>query len=199
MLVMWIKRPFAEADDELDLSRFEGFESAYVHSGDIHVSGDWTGGHLLRACGHAPGGDRLDELAMFVIDGDLTVEGALDLDAGADQCIGLLVTGELRADIVDVDATLLFVFGGAEVRRLINFTTTDGTIFIAGTTRCPLVIYDEGNLDLDCTGHILCRGGTPQPDQRHDRLSVRPGAGGGRAAPGAVRRRTRHRHLPARS
>ncbi|WP_405737509.1 hypothetical protein OG607_25015 [Streptomyces sp. NBC_01537] len=61
------------------------------------------------------------------------------------ESIGLSVTGRLHADVVDVDATMLFVFGGAEVKRLINFTTTDGTISIAGKTECPLVIYDEGD------------------------------------------------------
>ena len=158
---MWMKKSFGKADKELKLTRFEKFdapfESAYVHAGDIHVPGDWTGGDLLRACGHDPGSRYLGACTMFVVDGDLTVDGTLDLDAGVNESIGLSVTGRLHAGVVDVDATMLFVFGGAEVKQLINFTTTDGTISIAGTTECPLVIYDEGDLNLASTGHILCR------------------------------------------
>jgi hypothetical protein len=52
---------------------------------------------------------------------------------------------------------MLFVSNGAQISRLINFTTTDGTLSIAGTTDCPLVICDEGDLNVDSTGFIVCR------------------------------------------
>lgn len=153
--------PFSEADETLNLSRFERFDApfgtAYVHSGDLAVAGDLTGGDLLRACGRCPETAPLDELTMFVVDGDLTVGEALLLDVDADSASGLLVTGTLTAEVVDVDATMLFVYRGAEIRRLVNFATTDGTLSIAGRTRCPLVIYDEGDLNIESTGHILCR------------------------------------------
>jgi hypothetical protein len=156
----WSKMPFDAADAALDLTRFGfdvDFDSAYVHTGSVHVDGDWTGGDLFRRCGLDPDGRYLGELTAFVIDGDLTIDGTLDLDAGIKEGFGLVVTGALRAEVLTVDATMLFVFNGARVSRLIIFTTTDGTLSIAGTTDCPLVICDEGDLNLRSTGHILCR------------------------------------------
>lgn len=160
MLAMWVKMSFSEADEALGLTRFEkfdaGFDAAYVHSGHLRADGDWTGGDLRAAVGVGED-ESLGELVMFVVDGDLTVDGVLDLDEGARESLGLLVTGALTARIVDVDATMLFVFGGADIARLVKFTTTDGTLSIAGRTRCPLVIFDEGDLNVTATGHILSR------------------------------------------
>lgn len=156
----WPRTSFDAADAELDLSRFGfdvDFDAAYVHSGSLHIDGDWSGGDLFRRCGLDPDGRYLGELTAFVIDGDLTVDGTLDLDAGVKESFGLVVTGTLRAHVLTVDATMLFVFGGAQVSRLISFTTNDGTMSIAGTTDCPLVICDEGDLNLRSTGHVLCR------------------------------------------
>jgi len=160
ILPMWVKMSFSEADEALGLTRFEefdaGFDAAYVHSGDLRIDGDWTGGDLRTAVGVGEY-EQLGELVMFVVDGDLTVDGLLDLDEGTLECLGLLVTGTLTAQIIDVDATMLFVFGGADIARLVRFTTTDGTLSIAGRTRCPLVIYDEGDLNVTSAGHILSR------------------------------------------
>jgi hypothetical protein len=170
----WSKMPFDDADAALDLSELEfdvDFDSAYVNTGSIHVDGDWTGGDLFRRCGLDPNGRYLGELTAFVIDGDLTVDGTLDLDAGTKESFALIVTGALRAQVLTLDATMLFVVNDAHVSRLINFTTTDGTLSIAGTTHCPLVICDEGDLNLDSTGYIVCRvhetrsdGGSPDPE-----------------------------------
>jgi hypothetical protein len=156
----WPRKSFDAADAELDLSRFDfdvDFDTAYVHSGSLHIGGDWSGGDLFRHCGLDPDGRYLGELTAFVIDGDLTVDGTLDLDAGVKETFALMVTGTLRAHVVTLDATMLFVFAGAQVSRLISFTTNDGTLSIAGTTDCPLVICDEGDLNLRSTGHVLCR------------------------------------------
>jgi hypothetical protein len=151
---------FDEADAALRLTRFErfdaGFDTAFVHKGDVHVTGDWTGGDLFRHAGLDPE-EGLGELAAFVIDGDLTVDGTLDLDEDTVQSFALMVTGALRAAVVTLDATMLFVYGGATVTRLIDFATTDGTLSVAGTTDCPLIISDEGDLNVTNTGHVLCR------------------------------------------
>ncbi|GAA0921083.1 hypothetical protein GCM10009558_032470 [Virgisporangium aurantiacum] len=166
--------PFDEADAALDLSELEfdvDFDTAYVNTGSVHVGGDWSGGDLFRRCGLDPDGRYLGELTAFVIDGDLTVDGTLDLDAGAKESFALIVTGTLRAQVLTLDATMLFVVNGAQVSRLIDFTTTDGTLSIAGTTDCPLLICDEGDLNLHSTGYIVCRvhesrfdGGGPAPE-----------------------------------
>jgi hypothetical protein len=162
----WPRTSFDSADAELDLSRYDfdvDFDAAYVHSGPLHIDGDWTGGDLFRRCGLDPDGRYLGELTAFVVDGDLTVDGTLDLDAGVKESFALMVTGTLRAEVLTLDATMLFVFGGAQVSRLIDFTTNDGTLSIAGTTACPLTICDEGDLNLRSTGHILCRFSTTLP------------------------------------
>src|ERR1044072_1365663 len=102
----WAKMPFDEAEAELDLSDFEfavDFDSAYLHTGSIHIDGDWTGGDLFRRCGLDPDGNYLGELAAFVIDGDLTIDGTLDLDAGTKECFALMVTGTLRAEVLTLD------------------------------------------------------------------------------------------------
>lgn len=156
----WPRTSFDEADASLNLSRFGfdvDFDAAYVHSGPLHIDGDWSGGDLFRRCGLNPDGRYLGELTAFVIDGDLTIDGTLDLDAGVKESFALMVTGTLRAEILTLDATMLFVFTGAQVSRLIDFTTNDGTLSIAGMTDCPLVICDEGDLNLRSTGHVLCR------------------------------------------
>lgn len=80
-----------------------------------------------------------------------------DADAGTSESFALMVTGALRAAVVRLDATMLFVYGGATVTRLIDFATTDGTLSVAGTTDCPLIISDEGDLNVTNTGHVLCR------------------------------------------
>ncbi|MFF5229903.1 hypothetical protein [Dactylosporangium sp. NPDC000521] len=63
--------PFEEFDVE--------FDAALVRRGDVHVDGDFTGGDLYRLAGVG----STDELTAFVIDGDLTVGGTLDLDEDA--------------------------------------------------------------------------------------------------------------------
>jgi hypothetical protein len=168
-MASWPKMSFEAADAALDLTRFGfdvDFDAAYVHTGAVHIDGDWTGGDLFRLCGLDPDGRYLGELTAFVIDGDLTVNGTLDLDAGIKECIALMVTGTLRAHVLTVDATMLFAFNGAQVSRLISFTTNDGTLAIAGTTDCPLVICDDGDLSLRSTGHILCDRRASLPDNR---------------------------------
>ncbi|GAB3831525.1 hypothetical protein ACFPIJ_29775 [Dactylosporangium cerinum] len=152
--------PFDDADAALRLTRFErfdaGFDTAYVFTGDIHIGGDWTGGGLFRGA-NTDTNDEDDGLIAFVIDGDLTVDGTLDLDEDAEKTFALMVTGALRADVVTLDATMLFVYRGATVTRLIDFATTDGTLSVAGTTDCPLIISEEGDLNVNNTGHVLCR------------------------------------------
>jgi hypothetical protein len=72
----WRKMSFDAADAALDLTRFGfdvDFDSAYVHSGPVHVDGDWTGGDLFRRCGLDPECGYLKELTAFVIDGDMTI------------------------------------------------------------------------------------------------------------------------------
>jgi hypothetical protein len=152
----WSKMPFDETTVDLSELEFDvEFDSAYVHTGSLQIDGDWSGGDLFRHCGLD--GSYLGELTAFVIDGDLTIDGTLDLDEGANECFALIVTGTLRAQVVTLDATMLYVINGARVSRLINFTTTDGTLSIAGTTECPLVICDAGDIELDSTGYVLCR------------------------------------------
>ncbi len=152
--------PFDDADAALRLTRFErfdaGFDIAFVLGGDLHVDGDWTGGDLFRHAGLDPD-EGLGELAAFVIDGDLVVDGTLDLDEGTSEGFALMVTGALRAAVLRMDATMLFAYGGATVTRLISFATTDGTLSVAGSTHCPLIISDEGDLNVNNTGHVLCR------------------------------------------
>ncbi|GAA3220745.1 hypothetical protein GCM10010532_050600 [Dactylosporangium siamense] len=149
--------PFEDADAALRLTRFErfdaGFDTAYVFTGDLHIGGDWTGGQLFRAAD----ADLDDGLIAFVIDGDLTVDGTLALDEDAEASFALMVTGALRADVVTLDATMLFVYQNATVTRLIDFATTDGTLSVAGRTNCPIIISDEGDLNVNNTGHVLCR------------------------------------------
>ncbi|MEU0563745.1 hypothetical protein [Dactylosporangium sp. NPDC006015] len=162
-MTRWEK--FDDVDAVLPPSPFEEFDvefdAALVRRGDVHADGDFTGGDLYRMAGVG----STDELTAFVIDGDLTVGGTLDLDEGAPETFALMVTGTLRAAVVSVDATMLYVYGGAVVSRLIHFATTDGTLAIGGTTDCPLTVYDDGNLEVDSTGLVLNRRfGETSPD-----------------------------------
>ncbi len=151
---------FDEVDAVLRLSRFGGlcydYDTALTHHGDLTVSGDWNGADLLRHFGFDPASFLLERIA-FVIDGSLVVGGTLDLDDGVFEDITLMVTGGLRAEVVRVGYTLLFVYQGAQVSRLISFCTNDGTLSIAGNTSCPLILCDDGDLNVDSSGHILCR------------------------------------------
>ncbi|WP_344829680.1 hypothetical protein [Actinocorallia longicatena] len=165
---MWSEMSFEDADDEFGLQRFEHFDAefdtVFVHRGELRAEGDLTAGDLLRGRGLDPGNGGTGELVLHVVAGDLVVGGALLLDEEAPECLGLLVTGNLRAAVVSVDATLLYVHGDAAVSRLIDFTTTDGTLQIFGATGCPLLLHADGDLWADSDGVVhSCRSGEPAP------------------------------------
>ncbi|MEV0560521.1 hypothetical protein [Dactylosporangium sp. NPDC050588] len=92
-MTRWEK--FDDAGAALPASPFEEFDvefdAALVWRGDVHADGDFTGGGLYRMAGI--GGT--DELTAFVIDGDLTVGGTLDLDVLNRRF------GETTPDLVD--------------------------------------------------------------------------------------------------
>lgn len=148
--------PFDKADKKWKLTRLgefdAGFDEALVLEGDLHLGKKATGADVLKAFGLTKGPDAS---TAFVVTGDLIVDGSLDLDDGIHFSMGLVVLGSLKAEVVRLDMTMLFVFKGATVNQAIFFETNDGTLSIAGKTKCPVVIIHEGDANLSVTGEVF--------------------------------------------
>lgn len=148
---------FSAADKKYKLTRFgefdAEFEKAYVHEGDLVLGKNATGEDVVKAFGYS---EDDDEPGLFVVTGNLVVPDVLDLDEGISFSMGLLVVGQLKAKVVKLDMTMLFVFGGAVVSDAIFFETNDGTLSIAKDTTCPLIICHDGDLNVKATGEVFC-------------------------------------------
>jgi hypothetical protein len=146
--------PFDKADADLKLSRYGSFphrpRSVAIHEGDLDLGPKATGADVVKHFGF----DRNGEVPFLVVTGNLKA-GVLNLDDELSQSIGLLVMGKLDAKVVALDMCMLFVFGGANVERAIFFETVDGTLAIAGKTKCPLVIVHEGDYSLRASGIVF--------------------------------------------
>jgi hypothetical protein len=79
------KIAFAQADRQFKLTRHEAFDAdfdwAYVHPGDLALKGAAGGLDILKAFGCVSAGGP-DPAGLFVVDGDLVIDGTLDLDTG---------------------------------------------------------------------------------------------------------------------
>ncbi len=153
---MSIKMNFSAADEKYNLTRFGSFDSkpemAFIHEGDLCLGSNVSGIDVVKVFGvdSPPKGRNL-----FVVTGDLIVDGLLDLDRAVYSSFGLVVLGRLKAKVVCLDMTMLFVFGGAEVSSAIIFESNDGTLSIAGTTVCPLVVIHDGDANLSVKGEVF--------------------------------------------
>lgn len=149
--------PFAQADKKFNLARFgpfdAGFENVYVHEGDLIFETETTGGKIINA--FFPYDESISYHGLYIITGDLKVNGILNLDMDLSFSAGFLVMGRFTAKALFMDMTMFFVFGEALVSHLIYFNSVSGTLSIKGLTECPLTVVDDGDYNLISTGEIL--------------------------------------------
>ncbi len=151
-LSTWTAIPFTEAGERFELADGQsdeppprGFdlaledifgeepEEVFVHEGSVRCAGD------------VAIGSSGDYAGVYVIDGDLEVEGLLDfkqVDGGA----VLLVTGTLRARSVSVaEEAQLWVGGALEVAEYILAGVSDaGGLAVKGPTTARAIIATDG-------------------------------------------------------
>lgn len=127
------------------------YSKVFVFKGDVHVRGDLSNDTVIDL---VFGGDReesQDELVL--IDGNLTVEGSLQL-TNYYPC--LLVLGDLRCDLLSsVDGTTC-ITGDAYINLLFEGNYNDGTIDILGTTHVPYVFNSDHGASMNLNPKTVC-------------------------------------------
>jgi hypothetical protein len=144
------------AEFEFDALFGEDPERVFVHRGDITVSG-------AVAIGNGHHEDYGEDGLVYLIDGDLTVDGPLHF-YNEGYYVALLVTGSVTArDLFCSSECWLFVAGSLTVSGLLVTSLYEcGSLRVQGstTTRAWLNTYDDvdvrlrGDRDYDHAGHV---------------------------------------------
>lgn len=145
--------PFEEASSLTESFTFDAeFDETIVHTGAVKFEKNATGADLLKKFGLKK---QPEATTLFIIDGDLVIDGGLHLDAKLDFSLAVLVTGKIAANALRVDQTLLYGAKGANIKSAIFFETNDGTLVIQGKTECPLVLVHDGDIEVEATGKTV--------------------------------------------
>lgn len=127
------------------------YSKVFVFKGDVHVRGDLSNDTVVDL---VFGGDREpDNTELIIIDGNLTVEGSLQL-TNYYPC--LLVLGDVRCELLSsVDGTTC-ITGDAYISQLFEGNYNDGTIDILGTTHVPYVFNSDHAATMTLNPKTVC-------------------------------------------
>ena len=140
-----------EAKEQFDLDDYDpighiGYDAVLVFEGDVHVDGNmevWAKEIV------ASQGDKGNGFYLFLINGDLKVNGDVDITSH------LLVLGNVTCDVLKSYDECIHIGGSAKIKYAFDGNYNDGSITIEGTTYVPYVLNSDHSSSITPEGAIL--------------------------------------------